>query len=271
MDVRSIMTPDPVTVPGEMRCDTALELMDDQDVRHLPVVDDGELVGILSDRDLLASVGWPPHGPRPSKSNGLPGLVRSVMHREVQTVSPDDSIVMATLQMTLSHIGCLPVLEDGQLCGILTEMDVAAAFWRSVRHRMPDVDPPVADVMTADPVSCPSETTLADAAALCHEHGFRHLPVVDGELLVGVLSERDLSTAFGNRTDWGSPVAAIMSREPITIDPQQVVSEAAETLIVHKISSLPVVQDERLIGILTLTDVLEHCMNALHEPESAEG
>lgn len=270
MDVRSIMTPDPVTIPGNMRCDAALDLMDDQDVRHLPVVADGALVGLVSDRDLLATVGWPSHGPRPSRANGLPGVVSSIMHRQLETISPDDTLVMATLQMTSSHVGCLPVLEDDRLVGILSEMDVAAAFWRTVRHRMPDVDPPVSEVMTRDPVCCAPDTSLSDAGALCHEHGFRHLPVVDGRILVGILSDRDLSTAFGNRTDWGSPVRAIMTEEPITIEPDAPLSEAAETLIVHKISSLPVVEDERLIGILTLTDVLEHCMNTLHETETTE-
>jgi len=273
MDAASLMTRDPLTVKPDTRCDSALDLMDEEDVRHLPVVDeDGRLVGIVSDRDLLASVGWPNRGPKVSRTTGLPGMVRDCMKRDVQTLAPDDSLVTATVAMSLAHVGCLPVVDGGKLAGIVSEVDVAAAFWRASHDgQHPGLDVPVRDVMTTEPVSVGPDTSLAEAARLCHERHFRHLPVVQDGHLRGLLSDRDLCTAFGNHTAPKTPVAEIMTHAPITTTPDTPLSDAAETLVGHRFSSLPVLDGQRLVGILTQIDVLDHCMNHLHDPEGAQG
>ena len=270
MDASDLMTRDPLTVRAETRCDSALDIMDDEDIRHLPVVDArGRLCGIVSDRDLLGVVGWPNRGPSVSPSTGLPGMVGDCMSKDVTTVEPEDSLVTATVAMSLAHVGCLPVVAGDQLVGIVSETDVAAAFWRASRDgRHADVEAPVGELMTREPLTIGPDTTLAAATQLCREGHFRHLPVVHQGKLLGVLSDRDLCTAFGNHRGGSTPAAEALVHSPLTTTPTTPLSEAVEVLVGHRISSLPVLDGEQLVGILTVTDVLDHCMNHLHDPES---
>lgn len=267
MNASSLMTREPLTVSAETRCDSALDVMDDADIRHLPVVDpSGALVGVVSDRDLLSMVGWPNRGPSPSPATGLPGMVRDCMAKDVSTVAPDDSLVTASVGMSVAHVGCLPVVEDGRLAGIVTEMDVAKAFWNACQDgRDADLDERVGAVMTVDPVTIAPDATLSEAARICREGRFRHLPVIHESRLLGVLSDRDLCTAFGNHRAASTAVAEIMAHAPITTTADTALSDAAEVMIGHRISSLPVLDGATLVGILTLTDILDHAMNRLHD------
>jgi acetoin utilization protein AcuB len=83
MKVADVMTPEPVTIESVSSLDRALELMDRLDIRHLPVLEDGRLAGILSDRDVLEATGWRLHG------HGDPdGQVRAHMRMPIESVKP---------------------------------------------------------------------------------------------------------------------------------------------------------------------------------------
>ena len=125
----------------------------------------------------------------------------------------------------------------------------------------------VKDRMTRDPVTVSPGTSLADALRLTREHRIRHLPVVDGGVLVGIVSDRDirlampspLSVADADRAAFleRTTVSAVMAREVFTALPHDPVEDAARELCRHRIGALPVV-DARggLLGIVTETDVL---------------
>jgi acetoin utilization protein AcuB len=101
-------------------------------IRHLPVQEHGRLVGMISDRDLRSVL------PSPATSLAVWELnylldqltVGEVMTRFVMTVAPDVSVAEASGRMLGQRIGALPVVEDGQLVGILTRSDVLRAFRR---------------------------------------------------------------------------------------------------------------------------------------------
>lgn len=119
----------------------------------------------------------------------------------------------------------------------------------------------VRDIMRSPVVSVPPGTTLQDAYRLMREKGFRHLPVLDGERLAGVITDRDLRLATSAlapvpfRAD--SSVAEVMCREPLTADAQDAVEDAARVMRERKIGCLPVVEDGRVIGIITGIDLLD--------------
>ncbi len=126
--------------------------------------------------------------------------------------------------------------------------------------------------MTADPYTCPVETTLADASDILAEQGFRRLPVVDEEgNLAGIISRSDLRSAspssitslslFEVNYMWAKlTVSDVMATDPVTVGLEDTMNAAAELMLAHKVSALPVVEPspsgQRLIGILTETDML---------------
>lgn len=117
--VREVMATHPITVRPHETARHAYQLMRDNRFRHLPVMEDGRLVGILSDRDL-----------RPVLLS--PGLararVRELMSEDLTTVGPDTPIEEAASLLVVKKIGCLPVVAQGQLVGIVTETDLLAVL-----------------------------------------------------------------------------------------------------------------------------------------------
>ena len=270
MDVSTIMTLRPVSVGPDDTVGHVFRLMEEQDIRHVPVVEEGAVLGVLSDRDLLSRLGW--HGvpdmPQPA-ADPTAQPARELMKGDVTTVSPDDSVVTAAVEFTCGGIGCLPVLDDGHLVGIVTEMDMAMAYWGACRAGLldGDIDPLVEKSMTAEPHSVGPDTTLAEACALVRQHHVRHLPVVDGERLVGVVSDRDLRASQASDPEGDTRVATIMTTYPVVIHEDEHLGRAAERMVRHRISCLPVVRGRQLVGILSLRDVLDHCIDCLREAE----
>jgi len=150
--VKDVMTRQPYTVDAETPIATAIAVMRDRGVRHLPVVDDaGALVGMLSDRDLRDAVFAPAFAEHLSLvarrrlrglSAALEGLrVKDVMTWDAVTTKPEASLAQAAAVMFEGRFGSLPVVEKDELVGIITERDVLRALAQtlpSVRGIDPD-------------------------------------------------------------------------------------------------------------------------------------
>ena len=114
--------------------------------------------------------------------------LRELMTREVLAVAPEDTLGEAAQRMADSNVGSAVVVDYGRLVGILTERDLL----RAVAGRVHSSEARVRDWMTADPVTASESTPAEEAARLMLEHGFRHLPVVEGEQTLGIVSVRDV-------------------------------------------------------------------------------
>ena len=125
MDVRALMRPDPVTLTVTDTLDIADDLMRLGRIRHLPVVDGDRVVGIVSQRDLLrAAVSSLLELGRAEERNWLRKIaVVRVMTPRVFTVASSVPLQAAVEIMINKQIGCLPVVDDGKLVGILSETD----------------------------------------------------------------------------------------------------------------------------------------------------
>src|ERR671921_829925 len=124
--VEDSMTRDFVTLAPDETVGTALALCRERRIRHLPVLSEGRLVGIVSDRDLRSST---PALGDPARAAALQEvLVEDVMASEVVSAHPEDPIEQAANTMRERRIGCLPVVEDGELVGIVTASDVMDAL-----------------------------------------------------------------------------------------------------------------------------------------------
>jgi acetoin utilization protein AcuB len=130
--VRDVMSMSPVTIPPSLSVHEAHTLMQQRKVRHLPVLQDGCLVGMVSDRDIRLVL------PSPATSLAVWEIrhlldkltVGEMMTCFVMTTAPDCLMTEAVGRMLGHRVGALPVVEDRRLVGILTRTDVLRAFRR---------------------------------------------------------------------------------------------------------------------------------------------
>lgn len=131
--VQDLMSTAPVTILPELSVSAAHALMQERQIRHLPVVEQHRLVGMVSDRDIRLVL------PSPATSLSVGEIhhlldqltVREMMTRFVMTAAPTLPVTTAVSRMLRHRIGALPVTEDRQVIGILTRSDVLRAFLRS--------------------------------------------------------------------------------------------------------------------------------------------
>jgi CBS domain-containing protein len=111
---------------------------------------------------------------------------------QVFSVAPQDSVLHAIEMMATRHVGALLVMEQGNLKGIISERDYAR---KVILKQRSSHDTPVKDIMTAPAVTVTSEITVYQCMQIMTEGRFRHLPVVQGAKVVGMLSIGDLVKA----------------------------------------------------------------------------
>ena len=114
-------------------------------------------------------------------------VARNHMSRDLLTVAPHDPLGETAKRMVDRDVGAVLVMEDESLVGILTERDVLRAVAAGVQD-----DTIVSDWMTRDPDTMSPDDTTQHAAVLMIHGGFRHMPLVEGDEVVGMLSIRDL-------------------------------------------------------------------------------
>jgi len=120
--------------------------------------------------------------------------VREVMSTDLIMVAPSAMMSQAVGAMSKAGVGSILVLEDEALLGILTERDVLRAF--DQMHADPARVSPISKAMTPDPQTIEPDATVGEAMDRMLDGGFRHLPVVEGGTLVGIVSMRDLARSI---------------------------------------------------------------------------
>ena len=123
----------------------------------------------------------------------------------------------------------------------------------------------IANWMTRNPVCITRQDTLARAKELMDAGRFRRLPVIDNDKLVGIITERDL------RQHWdyldSTKVDAAMTPDPVTIAPRVTAEDVARLLLQHKIGGLLVVENGKLVGIVSTSDLLRAFLNVVQAAE----
>ena len=115
-------------------------------------------------------------------------VVLAAKGREVASINPSATLATVAQRLRLEGIGSLVVLEDGKLAGMISERDVVHAF---AAHRAEAAEIKVADVMARDLVTCRPDDSLTRVLGLMTRHRVRHLPVLEGGRLVGLISIGD--------------------------------------------------------------------------------
>ncbi len=130
----------------------------------------------------------------------------------------------------------------------------------------------VRDYMTSEPQTLDIQSTLLDAVLMMRRSELRHIPILEGGRLVGILTDRDvarfapsilvtLSPQDYNRVFEDTSVARVMTRHLVSTTPEARLAEAVDLIYTQKLGCLPVLEGERLVGIITVVDMLR----ALHD------
>ena len=126
----------------------------------------------------------------------------------------------------------------------------------------------VRDYMTTSVTTLPDDARLLDAALLIRRTGKRHVPILDSEgKVVGIISDRDVSRLAPsmlaqmtpddyNRVFEATPITKAMTKSPMSVSPDAPVAEAVALLYTKKIGALVAIEDGKLVGILTVSDML---------------
>jgi CBS domain-containing protein len=282
MKVGDVMQRRVTVVNEEDTLALARQLMRWTEIRHLPVIQTGtgRVIGVLSDRELVRAAVEAEATPL-----AMNRPVRELMATPVEHIHPNAELADAAADMTVKKLGCLPVLDAGQLVGIITRADVLsvlAQYPAGYRTEKPQLRPPLAaSIMYPEPVAVrPSELLLTAAGRMATAH-VRHACVVDGEgQVIGLLSDRDVRRVIGD------PLRAleverlpdavrelrvepVMSRNPKTIDQDEPFTNALPLLVNERLGAVPVVDRRgRLRGILSYVDVLKAL--AMYIPSASE-
>src|SRR2546428_7110825 len=115
--------------------------------------------------------------------------LRELMSRELLAVAPEDTIGEAAQKMVDRGVGSAVVLDFGRLIGIFTERDLM----RAVAGRVHSSEARVREWMTSDPVTVSPDDSAEEAARTMLDRGFRHLPVVENDRAIGIVSIRDVA------------------------------------------------------------------------------
>jgi CBS domain-containing protein len=132
--IRDLLKGDPVTVEASATVEEAAKLMDEKEIGNVLVVENGEVQGIVTDRDIVVRV--------IAKGNGADASVREACTTDVETIEPDASLEDAIKKMEQGNVRRLPVVEDGKPVGVISLGDLAQAR---------DQDSALANISSASP------------------------------------------------------------------------------------------------------------------------
>lgn len=258
MQIKNLMSEDLITIDKDQNLSDALKLLRKHNVSRLPVTNNKELVGIISERDIAKKLGS-------SKYESMPASrlhISSVMVKDVFTVPETMQLGDVAKLMLENGIGSVPVMHDDKMVGIVSKADfvtlaVGIAFDKIT----------VKEIMTKDLTAISPTERLVHARRLMLESHVGRLPVVDDDKLVGMITSKDLMRAF---IDFRKKVPEkyqksqikdvlvedIMSSNPQYVSKEMTITEVSNIMIETGYNGLPVVEEDKVVGIITQTDIL---------------
>jgi CBS domain-containing protein len=242
---KEIMSQDVVTITPEALLDEAARIMGEKHIGSLIVMKYHTPVGIVTERDLLSKV-------LALDRSLIAEKVENVMSYPLAAVSLTAKIKEVAQLMT-STKGRLAVFDVGTLVGIITASDLIKSL-----PDVPETEVIVDDFMTKELVTADEKTPVISIAAIMGRHRIGSVIITNEEEPFGIFTERDLLTAFlaRGRGLYGE-VGPKCSWPLIVIPAGASVHRAAATMALKHIRRLPIVRDDKLVGIITARDLVE--------------
>ena len=278
-DIMAIATRDVVSIPPSKSIKDTAKVMMEHEFRRLPIADpgSGKLLGIVTVMDILDFFGGGKKFniiEKKYEDNFLAAInepVKEIMSRDLITLSNKSSIGETIETMLSNQLGAIPLVDaDGKLAGIVTERDIALSLAGITGKET------VQDYMSTKVFTTTPGTPLESACKIMVRNGLRRIPIVGGEAdiskaakkLLGILTSTDVirflnaKELFDNlnsnlATDvLETTVSEIMVKEPITVEPTMTIGELCELFAEKNIGGVPIVKDNKVMGIITERDIL---------------
>jgi CBS domain-containing protein len=275
--VGTLMTDTPATICPTERLDAADAMLALLEARHLPVVSNGKLVGILSVRDVLRAQLPEREFSAAAMAAHLHSLrVEEIMTRDPVVAAPTESVATAARTILSSSFSCLPIVREGELVGIVTTADLVTLALDHLRMHGEELGTiiPVGSLMTSRPTLVRPDDRLSVAELVMRFGHFHHLPVVEAEQLVGIVSDRDVLAALRPTPGEATVAERLLDKARITVrdimtgNPDTMPSTASaivagQQMLERGYGALPVVSGSRLVGIITERDFVRYLLDRL--------
>ena len=258
MQIKNLMSTTLITIDKDQNLSDALKLLRKNRISRLPVLNNKELVGIISERDIAKKLGS-------SKYESMPASrlhVSSVMVKDIISVPKSLRLAEVANIMLENGIGSVPIMEEGKMVGIVSKADFVTLAIDGEYDKIC-----TKEKMTKGIISISPSERLVHARRVSIDSNVGRLPVIDVEELVGMITSKDLMRAF---IDFRKNVPEkyqksqikevlvedIMSTNPLVVTKEDSISDVAKIMIETGYNGLPVVEEDNVVGIITQTDIL---------------
>ncbi|MBQ9026013.1 MAG: CBS domain-containing protein [Methanobrevibacter sp.] len=258
MQIKNLMSTTLITIDKDQSLADALKLLRKNKISRLPVLNNKELVGIVSERDIANKLGS-------SKYESMPASrlhVSSVMVKDIISVPQTMRLAEVATIMLENGIGSVPVMDEDKMVGIVSKADFVTLAVDGEYDKIC-----AKELMSKDIKSVSPSERLVHARRVSLDAKVGRLPVIDDETLVGMITSKDLMRAF---IDFRKKVPEkyqksqikevlvedIMSTNPRVVAKDTSISEVAKIMMETGFNGLPVVEEDVVVGIVTQTDIL---------------
>lgn len=260
----SVVTMAPTTLVYD-----AIQMMAKEGFRRIPIADAGTkfLEGIVTATDIVNYLGGGEKfkiiqqrfGGNFFKAINEP--IRLIMTKNVVSVKTSAKVGEAIRLMKENNVGGLPVVDEkNRVRGIITERDIAGLFADKISGVR------VAQLMSEKVITALPTTTIFEVEKTMTAQGFRRLPIISDNKVIGIITAMDIIRFFGSGEVFkylrsgtimqvlNTPALEIATKEVVTIKPSADVGQAAKIMRSKNIGAIPVVENDRLVGIITERD-----------------
>jgi len=269
--IMALASREAVTMPPTTSIINAIRTMTQNGFRRIPITDAGtnRLEGIVTSVDIIDFLGGGSKNllvEEHYRGNLLAAInsqVREIMQEDVVSIRDNADIGDAIKLMLEHNTSGLPIVDSGnRVVAICTEKDLIrfAAGITSTET--------VSQYMSRKVMTTPPDTTIGEAARIMIENGFRRIPLVNNGKIIGMVTASDImhflgkGSAFDKLTTgniheaFDEPVLSLVSKGVVKTSPDKDMGEAAQIMIENNIGSLPVMEGDFLVGIITERDFL---------------
>lgn len=261
MTIEKIMAKDIVTVNKDQTVIDALKLMQKHKISRLPAISPKtkELVGIITEADMAIKIASAKYEEVPLTHM----RISTIMTSDVITAAPSDSKLQVLKKMVDNHIGGIPIVDDGQIVGMITKTDFLKDLTDDVY-----TETSIKDILTKRVVTIGPDERFVHARRLMKDNEISRLVVVDSGTIAGIVTDKDLTKTiidFKKRVPEKYQatqirnlfVQELMSQTITTTTKDASIADVANTMVSEEFSGIPVSDDKNKVqGIITKSDIL---------------